>query len=190
MTLQASRRRHGSMTGMTVTGPLPVIGYVRSRYTQTESTPIQAQLNAAAEATVEIAAEYAEGLHGLEGFDYAWLLTWLHWPREDAGPAQLRHVPFLLRRQRRQMGIFATRGPRRVNSIGLSLVRLIAVGGQVIRFAGVDVIDSTPVLDIKPYVARFDRPPGEPRCGWFDSIDIGDGLTPGSLAPPPPEASG
>jgi tRNA-Thr(GGU) m(6)t(6)A37 methyltransferase TsaA len=175
---------------MTATAPLPVIGVVRSSYTETESTPIQARLNSGEEATVEIAPEYAPGLDGLEGFDYVWLLTWLHWPRADAGPPLLRHTPFLLRRQRRQMGIFATRGPRRVNPIGLSLVRLVAVSGPVIRFAGVDLIDGTPVLDVKPYVTRFDRPPGEPRCGWFDGIDISDGATPGGLAPSPPEGSG
>ena len=166
---------------MPPTVPLPVIGIVRSRYTDTESTPIQARLNAAAEATIEIDEQYAEGLDGLAGFDFAWVLTWLHEPRGDGGPPRLRHVPFLLRGQQRQMGIFATRGPRRINPIGLSLVRLTEIDGPVIRFSGVDLIDGTPVLDIKPYVTRFDRPPGEPRCGWFDELSIRDESTPGGL---------
>jgi tRNA (Thr-GGU) A37 N-methylase len=83
------------------------------------------------------------------------------------------------------MGIFATRGPRRVNPIGLSLVQLLGIDGPRIGFAGVDLLDGTPVLDIKPYVARFDRPPGEPRAGWFDTAPIEDGLTPARLAEPP-----
>lgn len=175
------------MAGMAPTVPLPVIGVVRSRYTSTESTPIQARLNAAAEATIEIDEQYADGLDGLAGFDFAWVLTWLHRPREG-GPPRLRHVPFLLRAQQRQMGIFATRGPRRINPIGLSLIRLTEIAGRVIRFSGVDLIDGTPVLDIKPYVTRFDRPPGDPRCGWFDDIPIRDGSTPGGLGPASPDA--
>jgi tRNA (Thr-GGU) A37 N-methylase len=80
------------------------------------------------------------------------------------------------------MGIFATRGPRRVNPIGLSLIRLLDVTGPVVQFAGVDLIDGTPVIDLKPYVTRFDRPAGEPRCGWFDQVAIEDGSTPARLA--------
>jgi tRNA (Thr-GGU) A37 N-methylase len=79
------------------------------------------------------------------------------------------------------MGVLATRGPRRINPIGLSLVRLLGVDGRLVRFAGVDMIDGTPVLDLKPYVTRFDRPPGEPRSGWFDSIDFVEGATPNDL---------
>ena len=57
-------------------------------------------------------------------------------------------------------------------------VRLLDVTGPVIRFAGVDRLDGTPVIDLKPYVARFDRPPGEPRCGWYDQVPIRDGVSP------------
>jgi tRNA-Thr(GGU) m(6)t(6)A37 methyltransferase TsaA len=161
--------------------PLPVVGVVRSDYVRTEHTPIQSSLNAGAGAVIEIGAAYREGLEGLAGFDYAWMLTWLHRPHREEDPPALRQVPFLLRGQQRAMGIFATRGPRRVNPIGLSLIRIVGVTGQQVRFAGVDVIDGTPVLDLKPYVTRFDRPPGEPRCGWFDEITITDGSTPAGL---------
>jgi len=166
--------------------PLPVIGVVRTGHAELESTPIQAALNRAEHGTVEIAEPYLDGLAGLEGFDYAWLLTWLHHPRDRAGPVPLRQVPFLLRRQRRELGIFATRGPRRVNHIGLSLIQVLEVTGRSVVFAGVDLLDGTPVLDLKPYVTRFDRPPGQPRCGWFDQLTIGDGVTPAQLAPPEP----
>jgi tRNA (adenine37-N6)-methyltransferase len=75
------------------------------------------------------------------------------------------------------MGIFATRGPKRVNPIGLSLIQLLDVTGSTIRFAGVDLLDGTPVIDLKPYVTRFDRPAGDPRCGWFDQVTISNGYT-------------
>jgi len=171
---------------MALTVPLPVIGTVRSRYTRTEDTPINARLNADEEAIVEFDDKYAAGLDGLAGFDYAWLITWLHKPASPAGPPRLRCVPFLLRSQQREMGVFATRGPRRVNPIGLSLVRVVEVTDSAIRFAGVDLLDGTPVLDVKPYVTRFDRPPGEPCCGWFDEINIEDGSVPSALGPPDP----
>jgi tRNA-Thr(GGU) m(6)t(6)A37 methyltransferase TsaA len=168
--------------------PLPVIGVIRSARTDRASTPVQAALNRSERAILEIAPEYADGLAGLTGtekfagFDYLWLQTWLHDSAvaEDDPPA-LTQVPFLLRSQGRSMGIFATRGPRRVNPIGLSLVQLLEVDGRLIHFAGVDMIDGTPVLDLKPYVSHFDRPPGDPRSGWFDAVDLVEGVTPADL---------
>jgi tRNA-Thr(GGU) m(6)t(6)A37 methyltransferase TsaA len=173
---------------MGLTVPLPVIGVVRTSHTQLETTPIQASINRSERGSVEIADPYREGLQGLEGFDYAWLLTWLHSPDEPARDPPLKQVPFLLRSERREMGVFATRGPRRVNPIGLSLIQLLGVTGQGIQFAGVDLIDGTPVLDLKPYVTRFDQPPGDPRCGWFDQLTIADGSTPAQLAQAGPPA--
>ena len=162
---------------------LTVIGVARTGYTDLEGTPIQAGLNRAERGTVEIDARFQEGLAGLAGFDYAWLLSWLGRPDEPAGPPPLRQVPFLLRRQRREMGVFATRSPRRPSPIGLSLVRLLGVSGTVITFAGVNLLDGTPVLDLKPYVTRFDQPAGEPRCGWFDEVPLTEGATPRRLGP-------
>jgi tRNA (adenine37-N6)-methyltransferase len=161
--------------------PLQVIGIVRTGYTEREATPIQAGVNRAEHGAIEIADAYTDGLEGLEDFDYAWLLTWLHRPDRPGDPAPLRQIPFLLRSQQRAMGIFATRGPRRVNPIGLSLIQILDVTGPVILFAGVDLLDGTPVIDLKPYVSRFDRPDGDPRCGWFDQITIQDGTTPARL---------
>ena len=168
---------------MALTVRLPVIGVVRTTYQELETTPIQASLNRAGHGTIEIAEPYRDGLEGLADFGYAWLLSWLDRPRDPGGDAPMRQVPFLLRRQRRTMGIFATRGPRRVNPIGLSLIQVLEVTGQAVMFAGVDLLDGTPVIDLKPYVTRFDRPPGNPPCGWFDQLTIGDGTTPEQLAP-------
>jgi tRNA-Thr(GGU) m(6)t(6)A37 methyltransferase TsaA len=165
---------------MELTCPLPAIGVVRTGHRELETTPIQAGLNRAEQATLEVDERYRDGLDGLAGFDCAWLITWLGRP-DRAGPAPLRQVPFLLRRQRRDVGIFATRGPRRVNPLGLSLVRLLSVTAGTVEFAGVDLLDGTAVLDLKPYVTRFDQPPGAPRCGWFDELAIRDGVTPSDL---------
>jgi len=166
--------------------PLPVIGIVRTSHAELEGTPIHAALNRAESGTIEIADRYTGGLDGLAEFDYAWLVTWLHKLAEPGNDPPLRQVPFLLRSQQRTKGVFATRSPRRINPIGLSLIQILDVTGPVIRFAGVDLIDGTPVIDLKPYVTRFDRPPGEPRCGWFDHVTISDGITPAQLAPPKP----
>ena len=171
--------------------PLPVIGVIRTARTALAETPVQSSLNRGEHGTVVIAEEFAAGLAGLtgagqfHGFDYAWLLTWLGSSADaEPQPPSLTQVPFLLRSRGDSMGIFATRGPRRINPIGLSLVQLLGVDGRVIRFAGVDMIDGTPVLDVKPYVTRFDRPPaqaGEPRSGWFDAVDLVEGVTPADL---------
>ena len=169
---------------MDINVPLKVIGVVHTSYTELEATPIQAGLNRAERGTIEIADGYQEGLDGLAEFDYAWLVTWLHKLAEPGIDPPLRHVPFLLRSLQRTKGIFATRGPKRVNPIGLSLIRLLSVSGPLIRFAGVDLVDGTPVIDLKPYVTRFDRPAGDPRCGWFDQVTISDGITPAQLARP------
>jgi tRNA (adenine37-N6)-methyltransferase len=165
--------------------PLPVIGHVRTPYAATEDTPVQSALNPGVTGVLELDPAYAAGLSGLDGFTHAWLLCWLDRSGRAAGevPA-LTQVPFLLRPQGKEMGIFATRGPRRVNPIGLSLVRLVRIEANRVEFAGVDLLDGTPVLDLKPYVTRFDRPDGEPRCGWFDDVPMPDGVTPARLNRP------
>jgi tRNA-Thr(GGU) m(6)t(6)A37 methyltransferase TsaA len=163
--------------------PVPVIGVVHTRYVSLEDTPIQAALNRFEHGVLEIDPAYQDGLDGLEGFDYAWLLTWLHHrPERSGSPPPMKQTPFLLRGTERQVGVFATRGPRRVSPIGLSLVQILGVTGSRVTFAGVDVVDGTPVIDLKPFVGRFDRPPGDPACGWFDQVTITEGVTPAALA--------
>ncbi len=161
--------------------PLHVIGVVRCDHTDLETTPIQAGVNRAEQAVIEVEPAFAEGLDGLAGFECAWMLTWLHQDGSDGIPP-LQQVPYLLRSQRRLMGIFASRGPKRVNPIGLSLIQIVEVAGTSVTFAGVDVVDGTPVIDIKPHVTRFDRPVGDPRCGWFDKVSIDERATPARLA--------
>jgi tRNA (adenine37-N6)-methyltransferase len=161
--------------------PLQAIGIVRSSHTDLDTTPIQAGVNRAERGVIEFDPGFADGLEGLAGFDCAWMLTWLHQHANSEVPP-LQQVPFLLRSQRRLIGIFASRGPRRVNPIGLSLIQIVEVAAATLTFAGVDVVDGTPVIDIKPYVTRFDRPPGDPRCGWFDQVSIDERATPARIA--------
>jgi tRNA-Thr(GGU) m(6)t(6)A37 methyltransferase TsaA len=164
--------------------PVTTIGVVRTARTTRETTPVQAGLNRAETAILEIFEPFAEGLAGLAGFDYAWLISWLGSADSVPGdPPPLTQVPFLLRAAQRRMGIFATRGPRRVNPIGLSLVRLLDASSRFVKFAGVDLVDRTPIIDIKPYVTRFDRPDGDVRCGWFDEVTLLEGVTPADLGP-------
>jgi tRNA-Thr(GGU) m(6)t(6)A37 methyltransferase TsaA len=166
---------------------LQPIGTIRTGRTERAATPVQSAVNLDEHGTIELDPAYADGLDGLEGFTHLWLLTWLGAGQtsedtgEGASPPALRQVPFLLGGTGREIGIFATRGPRRPNSIGLSLVRLVSVDGAIVRFAGVDMVDGTPLLDLKPYVAQFDRPTDDVRSGWFDTIEIRPGVTPGDL---------
>jgi tRNA-Thr(GGU) m(6)t(6)A37 methyltransferase TsaA len=167
---------------MASVGPLTVIGVVRSERRRAEQTPVQSALNPDEQAMVEIFPPYVDGLDGLAGFDHIWLVTWLDQASRDDG---MRQVPFLLRPTGRSMGVFATRGPNRVNPLGLSLVRLVGIDAPLVRFAGVDLLDGTPVVDIKPYVGRFDRPDGDPRCGWYDTVPMAPGVRPADLGPAP-----
>lgn len=104
---------------------------------------------------------YAAGLRDLEGFEYVILLTYMH----QATSEPLEVVPFL---DSVAHGVFASRSPIRPNRIGLSVVRLIAIQGSTLRFEGTDMLDGTPVLDIKPYVPAFDARQTD-RIGWFAS---------------------
>jgi tRNA-Thr(GGU) m(6)t(6)A37 methyltransferase TsaA len=138
---------------------LTTIGLIHSPHRQAEGTPIQPRWAAGIEGAVEVFPEFAPGLRDLEGFDRIWLLYWL----DRAQSAQLEVVPYLDTRKR---GIFATRAPSRPNPIGLSCVRLLAVEGAQLRVADLDVLEGTPLLDIKPYVPDCDVFPVE-RIGWF-----------------------
>jgi len=118
--------------------PLEVIGVVHTARTTPATTPVQAALNRAEQGTVEIFEAFAQGLSGLEGFDYVWLLTWMPLASGSQEMPAMIQVPFLLRPQGRTMGVFATRGPQRVNPLGLSLVNLLEVSGRTPRAGSPD----------------------------------------------------
>ncbi len=141
---------------------LRAIGTVHTPFRQATGTPIQPVRAAGTHGTVEIFAPFVEGLADLAGFDRIWLLYWCDRARE----ARMRVIPY---RDTVERGLFATRAPARPNPIGLSCVRLIRVEGATLHIAEVDVLDGTPLLDIKPYVPHYDDYPVT-RCGWIDHV--------------------
>lgn len=136
------------------------IGVIHTPFTQPEGMPIQPAGAAGVRGTVEVFAEYRAGLKDLDGFSHIILLYLLH----RSQGFSLEVVPFLDTQVR---GLFATRAPRRPNSIGLSVVQLHRVEGGVLYIQNVDMLDGTPLLDIKPYVPEFDSPT-EIRTGWLE----------------------
>jgi len=139
------------------------IGFVRCAHTQVSTTPIQPVYAQECRARIEILPQYEEALDDLDGFSHIYVLYHFH----KAGPATLKVVPFLDDAPR---GVLATRSPRRPNPIGFSLVRLIRREGTVLFVEEEDMLDGTPVLDIKPYVPRFDYRE-HVRAGWQDNVD-------------------
>ena len=136
---------------MTDTIAMRPIGVIRSPFRATQGMPIQTVAAAGIEGELEVFEAFAEGLRDIEGFEYLILLTHLHQAVE-----KLEVVPFM---DTASHGVFATRAPARPNRIGLSIVRLLAVQGRVLRFAGNDMLDGTPVLDIKPYIPFVESVP-------------------------------
>jgi tRNA-Thr(GGU) m(6)t(6)A37 methyltransferase TsaA len=125
------------------------IGVIHSPFEVPEGTPIQPTAARDVEGTVEVFPEYVDGLEDLAGFSHIYLLYHFHL---TAGYS-LQVIPFMDREAR---GVFATRAPRRPNPIGISVVRLDAVEGNILRIRDVDIVDGTPLLDIKPYAPPFD----------------------------------
>lgn len=161
------RRRKGrgpSASGSTGPDPAKIefrpIGIIHSPFTKLDGMPIQPPAAGDAKGTVEVFEEFRAGLADLEGFSHIALLYHFH----RSHGFELGVVPFLDSRRR---GLFATRAPRRPNPIGLSIVRLDRVEGCVLHVKNVDILDGTPLLDIKPYVPRFDERPGA-RAGWLE----------------------
>lgn len=142
---------------------LKPIGYIRSEHQCAEATPIQPVFASDCRGRVEILPEYTEGLVDIESFSHVMLIYWLH--KAKVGP--LLVMPFL---QDVKHGVFATRTPGRPNPIGLSIVRLIHREGSILHLQGVDILDGTPVLDIKPYSSIFDCFP-DARNGWQEGIE-------------------
>jgi len=139
------------------------IGLIHSPYKEPPGTPIQAAVSPDSEGTVELFPEYAEGLRDIEGFSHIYLIYHFH----KSHQVKLLVKPFL---QDIEHGIFATRSPGRPNPIGISIVRLINRNESILHIQGVDILDETPVLDIKPYSSIFDCFP-DARNGWQEGID-------------------
>jgi tRNA-Thr(GGU) m(6)t(6)A37 methyltransferase TsaA len=143
--------------------PLTAIGRVRSPFIQLFGTPRQAGLVSAV-ARIDIEPQWQTGLDGLAGFSHVWVV-WIFDRNKAPGRARVR--PPRLDGETK-LGVFATRSPYRPNPIGLSVARLRAVHADHVEVEGLDVVDGTPVIDLKPYLPYADAVP-DATAGWADS---------------------
>lgn len=139
------------------------IGALHTPFTSREDMPIQPSGARGARGTLELDPAFEPGLQDLTGFSHLILIYIFH----KISGVQLTVTPFLDATPR---GLFATRAPKRPNPIGLSVVRLVAVEENRLLLEDVDMLDGTPVLDIKPYVPAFDQPE-DVRVGWLAGRD-------------------
>jgi len=135
------------------------IGIIHSPYKEIEGMPIQPCAAIGVRGTVEIKYEYAGGLKDIDGFSHIILIYHFHLSKGFS----LEVIPFL---DDNPKGVFATRVPKRPNSIGLSIVKLIKVEDNILHIENIDILDNTPLLDIKPYVSIFDALE-QTEIGWY-----------------------
>jgi len=136
------------------------IGVVHSPYKEAKGIPIQGRFKDDVEARIELKEKYAKGLLDLDAFSHAIILYYFHKSKRE----DIEGTPFL---EDEKHGIFALRSPHRPNHLGCSIVKISKIQGNNLYFTQVDILDSTPVLDIKPYVKYFDSRE-EAICGWLD----------------------
>jgi tRNA-Thr(GGU) m(6)t(6)A37 methyltransferase TsaA len=134
------------------------IGYVRSPYTHTKAIPKGLGAKHEAEGVLEILPEFEPGLRDIEGFSHLFVI----WVFDRANGFNMVGTP---PSDDRPHGVFATRSPRRPNPIGLTVVELLSRVGPALRVRGIDMLDGTPILDIKPYLSNV--PPERLRRGWL-----------------------
>jgi tRNA-Thr(GGU) m(6)t(6)A37 methyltransferase TsaA len=138
------------------------IGVINSPHTEMQKTPIQPVFAKGEQGTVTVFDEFAEGLTDLAEFSHIFLLFHFN----QAKKMRLRVKPFL---QDVERGVFATRAPCHPNGIGFSVVKLLSIEANILHIEDVDILDGTPLLDIKPYVARFDLRK-HVRSGWQEQV--------------------
>ena len=136
------------------------IGFIHTPFKEPKGVPIQPVAGEDIEGKVEILPDYIEGLKDLEGFSHIILIYHLHLSKKPS----LLVKPYMDEKLR---GVFATRAPSRPNPIGLSIVRLVKIRGNMVYIKDVDIVDGTPLLDIKPYVPEFDLREVN-RIGWLE----------------------
>lgn len=139
------------------------IGVICSEHVSAQQTPIQPAYAKGCKGRAIIFMEFEEGLRDLDGYSHIYLIYQFH----QAEAPKLIVKPFL---QDVERGVFSTRSPCRPNAIGLSVLELVRREGNVLHLDGVDILDGTPLLDIKPYSAKFDRIETL-RNGWQDEVD-------------------
>ncbi len=141
------------------------IGIIHSPFKDVDGMPIQSSAAEGIRGSVELHAEYEKGLQDIDGYSHIILIYHFHLSKN----CDLLVKPFLDNKLR---GVFATRAPKRPNSIGFSIVKLVSVDGNRLEIEDVDIIDQTPLLDIKPYVSDFDNR-YETKDGWLTEKQLG-----------------
>jgi len=136
------------------------IGVIHSPFKEAKGTPLQPAGAKGIGGTVVILPEYAKGLKDVDGFSHLILIYHFHL----SGEPSLEAKPYM---DNKAHGVFAMRGPSRPNPIGISVVRLVRVEGHTLHVQDVDIVDGTPLLDIKPYVPEFDIREAK-RIGWLE----------------------
>lgn len=147
------------------------IGVIHTPHKVPEGTPIQPKFAERVQGTVLLFDDFADALADLCGFERVWLIYYMD--RVRSWTARVK--PF---RDTVERGLFATRAPARPNPIGMSAVRLLSIVDRTLHVEGADMLDGSPLLDIKPYVPAFDAH-SESRAGWFDSSTIERSLADG-----------
>jgi tRNA (adenine37-N6)-methyltransferase len=140
---------------------LQQIGVIRTPYKSVRDMPIQPAGSGGVVGSIELNPELAAGLKDLAGFSHILVIYGFH----RVVGSRLMVTPFL---DQSPHGIFATRAPTRPNPLGLSLLQLVRIAGTTLQVAGTDMLDDTPLFDIKPYVPAFDQPVGTVHTGWLE----------------------
>ncbi len=139
------------------------IGVIHSAFKEAKGAPIQPVFSKGGEGKVEVFEQYVEALADLEGFERIWLLYWF----DRASDFKTIVKPFM---DDKPHGLFATRAPSRPNPIGFSSVKLLSIDGNTLHVGEIDILDNTPLLDIKPYARKFDCYDVK-RNGWLDTTN-------------------
>jgi tRNA-Thr(GGU) m(6)t(6)A37 methyltransferase TsaA len=158
------RREAARAAARETTAPVALqpIGTVRSPYTRTDQVPKGPGAGHEAEGILDIRPDLEEGLADIEGFSHLYVVWIFH---RVTGAELTAHPPT----DDRPHGVFATRSPQRPNPIGLTVVRLLGRDGHHLRVKGIDMLDGTPILDIKPYLSSV--PPEQLRRGWLEDAE-------------------
>ena len=138
------------------------VGYVRSPYSDTHEIPKGLGAKHEAEGVLEMLPEFEPGLKDIEGFSHLFVI----WAFDRSAGCDMLVTP---PSDDRPHGVFATRSPRRPNPIGLTVVELLAREGPALRVRGIDMLDGTPILDVKPYLSSV--PPERLRRGWLAEVE-------------------
>lgn len=142
------------------------IGIIHTPFKDQQGTPIQPAVSKGTIGIIEIYPEFREGLRDLAGFERIWVIFWCHLSKGY----KLRIIPY---RDVVERGVFATRAPKRPNPIGISPVKLLSIDKEngILKIEGADILDGTPLLDIKPYIPSFDSY-AKAKYGWLEHSEV------------------